>query len=81
MCFIPFTGLEKKTQVLSPQEKKTVAYHEAGHAVAGWFLEHADPLLKVKVLPRYIWHFGQLSASELFSLHFGAILKKITTCH
>lgn len=41
-------GLEKKTQVLQPEEKKTVAYHEAGHAVAGWFLEHADPLLKVK---------------------------------
>jgi len=40
-------GLEKKTQVLQPLEKKTVAYHEAGHCVAGWFLEHADPLLKV----------------------------------
>lgn len=42
-----FGGLEKKTQVLQPEEKKTVAYHEAGHAIAGWFLEHADPLLKV----------------------------------
>ena len=41
-------GLEKKTNVLQPEEKKTVAYHEAGHAVVGWFLEHADPLLKVK---------------------------------
>ncbi|XP_055415137.1 AFG3-like protein 2 isoform X3 [Bubalus kerabau] len=40
-------GLEKKTQVLQPEEKKTVAYHEAGHAVAGWYLEHADPLLKI----------------------------------
>lgn len=40
-------GLEKKTQVLQPTEKKTVAYHEAGHAIVGWFLEHADPLLKV----------------------------------
>uniref|UniRef100_A0A8C7HQ40 AAA+ ATPase domain-containing protein n=1 Tax=Oncorhynchus kisutch TaxID=8019 RepID=A0A8C7HQ40_ONCKI len=40
-------GLEKKTQVLQPNEKKTVAYHEAGHAIVGWFLEHADPLLKV----------------------------------
>lgn len=39
--------MEKKTNVLQPEEKKTVAYHEAGHAVAGWFLEHADPLLKV----------------------------------
>lgn len=40
-------GMEKKTNVLQPEEKKTVAYHEAGHAVAGWFLEYADPLLKV----------------------------------
>ncbi|XP_029423703.1 AFG3-like protein 1 isoform X4 [Nannospalax galili] len=40
-------GLEKKTQVLQPSEKTTVAYHEAGHAVVGWFLEHADPLLKI----------------------------------
>ena len=41
-------GMEKKSNVLQPEEKKTVAYHEAGHAVAGWFLEHADPLLKVR---------------------------------
>lgn len=41
-------GMEKKSQVLQPEEKKTVAYHEAGHAVAGWFLQYADPLLKVK---------------------------------
>lgn len=45
-------GLEKKNQVLQPAEKKTVAYHEAGHAVVGWFLEHADPLLKVSIIPR-----------------------------
>lgn len=44
------SGLEKKTQVLQPTEKKTVAYHEAGHAVVGWFLQHADPLLKVRTL-------------------------------
>lgn len=43
----PCSGLEKKSQVLQLPEKTTVAYHEAGHAVAGWFLEHADPLLKV----------------------------------
>ena len=42
-------GMEKKTQVLQPSEKKTVAYHEAGHAVCGWFLEHASPLLKVAI--------------------------------
>lgn len=45
-------GIEKKTKVLSPVEKKTVAYHEAGHAVAGWFLEYANPLLKVSIIPR-----------------------------
>ncbi|XP_008309809.1 AFG3-like protein 1 [Cynoglossus semilaevis] len=45
-------GLEKRTQVLQPTEKKIVAYHEAGHAVVGWFLQHADPLLKVSIIPR-----------------------------
>ncbi|XP_065081157.1 AFG3-like protein 2 [Ochlerotatus camptorhynchus] len=45
-------GMEKKTNVLSPDEKRTVAYHEAGHAVSGWFLEHSDPLLKVSIIPR-----------------------------
>jgi len=45
-------GLEKKTRLLSPEEKKVVAYHEAGHAIAGWFLKHADPLLKVSIIPR-----------------------------
>merc|ERR1712070_1207746 len=43
---------EKKNKVMSVKEKETVAYHEAGHAVAGWFLEHADPLLKVSIVPR-----------------------------
>lgn len=45
-------GLEKRNALMTPEEKKTVAYHEAGHAVAGWFLEHADPLLKVTIVPR-----------------------------
>ncbi|CAH8610052.1 unnamed protein product [Heterobilharzia americana] len=46
-------GLEKKSLcVLQPDEKKTVAYHEAGHAVVGWFLEHCNPLLKVSIIPR-----------------------------
>ncbi|CEF68297.1 AFG3-like protein 2 [Strongyloides ratti] len=45
-------GMEKKSQVLQPEEKKTVAYHEAGHAVTGWFLQYADPLLKVSIIPR-----------------------------
>lgn len=45
-------GLEKKSKLLSEQEKKIVAYHEAGHAICGWYLEHADPLLKVSIVPR-----------------------------
>lgn len=45
-------GLEKGSNFMSPNERRTVAYHEAGHAVAGWFLEHADPLLKVTIVPR-----------------------------
>ncbi|OON16322.1 ATP-dependent metallopeptidase HflB, partial [Opisthorchis viverrini] len=45
-------GLEKKSQVLQPEEKRTVAYHEAGHATVGWFLEHCNPLLKVSIIPR-----------------------------
>jgi AFG3 family protein len=45
-------GLEKKNKLISPDEKKIIAYHEAGHAICGWFLEHADPLLKVSIVPR-----------------------------
>ena len=45
-------GLEKKSLVLTPEEKKTVAYHEAGHAICGWFFKDADPLLKVSIIPR-----------------------------
>ncbi|KAI9727626.1 MAG: AAA ATPase afg3 [Chrysothrix sp. TS-e1954] len=45
-------GLEKKSLVLNPEEKKTVAYHEAGHAICGWFFKYADPLLKVSIIPR-----------------------------
>ncbi|KAF2151000.1 ATP-dependent metallopeptidase Hfl [Myriangium duriaei CBS 260.36] len=45
-------GLEKKSLVLSPEEKRTVAYHEAGHAICGWFFKWADPLLKVSIIPR-----------------------------
>ncbi|HEX9649485.1 MAG TPA: ATP-dependent zinc metalloprotease FtsH [Cyclobacteriaceae bacterium] len=51
-------GLEKKSKIISPEEKKIVAFHEAGHAVAGWFLEHADPLVKVSIVPRGIAALG-----------------------
>ena len=45
-------GLERKTKIISVDEKKTIAYHEAGHATVSWLLEHASPLLKVTIIPR-----------------------------
>ena len=45
-------GLEKKNKIISKQEKKTIAYHEAGHATVSWMLEHANPLVKVTIVPR-----------------------------
>ena len=45
-------GLEKKNKLISADEKKIVAYHEAGHAVAGWFREYTDPVVKVSIVPR-----------------------------
>jgi len=45
-------GLEKRNKIISPEEKKVIAYHEAGHAVSGWYLEHAHPLVKVTIVPR-----------------------------
>ena len=51
-------GLEKKNKIISPKEKEIIAYHEAGHAVCGWFLEHASPLVKVTIVPRGIGTLG-----------------------
>ncbi len=51
-------GLEKKSKVISPGEKKVIAYHEAGHAICGWFLEHASPLVKVTIVPRGLGTLG-----------------------
>jgi AFG3 family protein len=51
-------GLEKKNKIISPEEKKIVAYHEAGHAIAGWYLEYADPLVKVSIVPRGVAALG-----------------------
>jgi cell division protease FtsH len=45
-------GLEKKNKIITPEEKKTIAYHEAGHALVSWLLEHAAPLVKVTIVPR-----------------------------
>ncbi|MFN8261192.1 MAG: ATP-dependent zinc metalloprotease FtsH [Chitinophagales bacterium] len=51
-------GLEKKNKIISPHEKEIIAYHEAGHAICGWYLEHAHPLLKVTIIPRGIAALG-----------------------
>jgi AFG3 family protein len=45
-------GMEKKGLVIDPLERKVIAFHEAGHALTGWFLEHADPVMKVSIVPR-----------------------------
>lgn len=45
-------GLEKKNKIITPKEKRTIAYHEAGHASVSWLLEHANPLVKVTIVPR-----------------------------
>ncbi len=51
-------GLEKKNKIISPEEKRIIAYHEAGHAICGWYLEHAYPLLKVTIVPRGVAALG-----------------------
>ncbi len=51
-------GLEKKNKLISPEEKQIVAYHEAGHAVIGWFLENTDPVIKVSIVPRGLAALG-----------------------
>ncbi len=51
-------GLEKKNKLISPEEKRIIAYHEAGHAVAGWYFEHAHPLVKVTIVPRGLAALG-----------------------
>ncbi|NND70029.1 MAG: ATP-dependent zinc metalloprotease FtsH [Rhodothermales bacterium] len=51
-------GLEKKNKLISPEEKEIVAYHEAGHAITGWFLENTDPVVKVSIVPRGLAALG-----------------------
>ncbi len=51
-------GLEKKNKLISPEEKEIIAFHEAGHAICGWFLEFASPLVKVTIVPRGIGTLG-----------------------
>lgn len=72
-------GLPKTNSLMSPKEKETVALHESGHAVAGWFLEHSDPLLKVSIVPRSsgALGFAQYLPHEIALYSQEAILDRI----
>ena len=71
-------GIEQK-KVMTFEERKTVAYHEAGHAVAGWFLEHSNPLLKITIIPRSkgALGFAQYLPEELSLYHKEALVDMI----
>lgn len=72
-------GLEKKNKIISPYEKEVIAYHEAGHAVCGWFLEHAHPLLKVTIVPRGTATLGyaQYTPSEQYLYNIEQLMDDI----
>jgi cell division protease FtsH len=75
-------GLEKKSKIISPEEKRIIAYHEAGHAVISWLLKHTDPLVKVSIIPRgkslgaawYLPEEKQLRSETAFREHLCATL-------
>jgi cell division protease FtsH len=75
-------GLEKKSKIISPEEKRIIAYHEAGHAVISWLLKHTDPLVKVSIIPRgkslgaawYLPEEKQLRSESAFREHLCATL-------
>jgi cell division protease FtsH len=75
-------GIEKKSKIISPEEKKIIAYHEAGHAVTSWLLKHVDPLIKVSIIPRgkslgaawYLPEEKQLRNESAFTEHLCATL-------
>ncbi len=72
-------GLEKKNKIISPEEKKIIAYHEAGHAICGWYLEHAYPLLKVTIVPRGVAALGyaQYTAKEQYLYNTDQLFEQI----
>lgn len=75
-------GLEKKSKIISPDEKRIIAFHEAGHAVISWLLKHVDPLVKVSIIPRgkslgaawYLPEEKQLRSETAFKEHLCATL-------
>lgn len=73
-------GLEKKSLVLNPEEKRTVAYHEAGHAICGWYFKYADPLLKVSIIPRGQGALGYaqyLPASDAYLMNVNQLMDRM----
>ncbi len=73
-------GLEKKNKIIAPKEKEIIAYHEAGHAICGWFLEHASPLVKVTIVPRGVGTLGyaQYLPKEEYITRTEALLDRMT---
>jgi AFG3 family protein len=75
-------GLEKKSKIISPEEKKIIAFHEAGHALVSWLLKNVDPLVKVSIIPRgkslgaawYLPEEKQLRSESAFIDHLSATL-------
>jgi AFG3 family protein len=75
-------GLEKKSKIISPEEKRIIAYHEAGHTVVSWKLRHVDPIVKVSIIPRgkslgaawYLPEEKQLRSESVFWEHICATL-------
>ncbi|MEQ1553148.1 MAG: ATP-dependent zinc metalloprotease FtsH [Ferruginibacter sp.] len=72
-------GLEKRNKIISPEEKEIIAYHEAGHAICGWYLEHAHPLLKVTIVPRGTAALGyaQYTPKEQFLYNTDQLIDQI----
>ena len=75
-------GMERKTKMINPAEKKRIAYHEAGHAVVSWLMPHVDPLIKISIIPRgktlgaawYLPEEKQLRTKTEFNEHLCATL-------
>jgi cell division protease FtsH len=73
-------GLEKKNRIISPEEREVIAYHEAGHAIVGWFLEHTDPVVKVSIVPRGMSALGhaQYLPEERYLYSTEALMDRMT---
>ena len=73
-------GLEKKNKIISPEERRVVAFHEAGHAIVGWFLEYTDPVVKVSIVPRGLSALGyaQYLPEERYLYSREALIDRMT---